>query len=211
MMVPISVGRAPGAPTMRRSASHAARAVAGEISGAEGAYRSAQPAVEWRRSGPVAELMPIVMRPTAEVGRAPPVRRPRHATSALRCWYRRLEAARRRRASRSEVGDRCTACGPAAARRQGVVRPKAEIDGRRARAPVGSWMLIAAITFVPTAGRRGRARRCACALSVAPPGGAREILERCERDGCGGGGRAVPRRKRRVRVTADLDPTVSQS
>ena len=67
MMVPMYVGRAPGAPTMRRSASHAARAVAGEISGAEGAYRSAQPAVEWRRSGPVAELMPIVMRPTAEV------------------------------------------------------------------------------------------------------------------------------------------------
>ena len=71
-------------------------------------------------------------------GRAPPVRRPRHATITLRCWYRRLQAARRRRASRSEAGDRCVACGPTAAHRQRVVRPKAEFDGRRARAPVGS-------------------------------------------------------------------------
>ena len=35
------------------------------------------------------------------------------------CWDRRLEAASRGRASFCEVGDRCEACGPAAARRRG--------------------------------------------------------------------------------------------
>jgi len=137
-MVPISVGRTPSAPTVRGFTSHAARTAAGEICGAEGACLPAQPVEGWRRSAPVAGLMPFVTRPKAEV--APP----RADAPAVRRFTSH--------AARTAAGEICGAEGaylpaqpvegwrrsaPAAELVPIVMRPKAEVAPPRANAPAG--------------------------------------------------------------------------